>query len=157
MVTVAQFHSHPYMQFLGQWKLEQRIGNISGSRTGIDIIFIWLESRFFPLSNDGTYVKFRAHLKNFFFGNFSKLIRICESYMPLFSEIFLQSFSMLFQFFLYLFWFFAGIFQVFCIFLTHLDRYGIFHNFGICFGTFHIHGNISDFAENFLFWSWQWP
>ena len=131
-------------------KLEQRIGNISGSRTGIDIIFIWLESCFFPLLNDSTYVRFRVHLKISFFGNFSKLICICESYMPLFSEYFCNIFLFCFEF---LFLFLLGFFKVFCIFLTHLDRYGIFNNFGICFGTFCIHGNILDFAKIFLFWS----
>ena len=57
VMTVAQFHSHPNMQFSRQWKLQQRIANISGSGTAIQIIFIWLELCFFPLSNGGTYVR----------------------------------------------------------------------------------------------------
>ena len=141
VVTVAQFHSHPNMQFSGQWKLQQRIANISGSRTAIQIIFIWLESRFFPLSNDSTYVRVRAHFKVSFFGN-SLIIdsHLWLLYAPFFRNIFAIFFLFFFEFVLYFFWFFAGNFGVFCFFLTHLDRYGIFDNFGIFFGTFRIHG-----------------
>ena len=70
--------------------------------------------------------------------------------MPSFCDFF----SFCFEFFWFFFFhFFNGIFQLFFIFINHFDIW----NFGIFFGTFHIHGNVSDFAENFLFWSWNYP
>ena len=70
----------------------------------------------FPLLNDGTYVRFRAHLKISFFGNFSKLICICESYMPLFSEIFCNLFYFVLNFFCVYFDFLLGFFKYFAFF-----------------------------------------
>ena len=71
--------------------------------------------------------------------------------MPLFSEIFLRFFSICFEFFGIFFNFLPGFFKYF---LHFSHSFGQIWNFS---RTFRIRGNVSDFVEIFLFWSWNYP